>query len=430
MRRAWIALPVVVTMAIAGCGETGASTEQATPEEPPRPTAPLHGRPSVQSDQGAQPLVRTTVARGFVRPVAMLRDPSDHDRVLVVEQAGTARWLDGDRPAAGVPFLDLRALVEFKDERGLLGAAFLPDYDREPRIAVHYTDADLHNRVVVYRVVNGVVDPLSAKELLTIEQPYGNHNGGQLVVGPDDQLYVGIGDGGSAYDPRENGQNLESPMGKILRYDVEKGVEPPAALTGSDGTTDDLDTRIAARTEATNARWKMVGYGLRDPWRLTFDRESGDLWIADVGFDRAQRQTQEADRISAKRLRDPTPPANFGWAGFDGVRDQSNRSLTVKGPLSWPEASFVPEGGCGITGGIVVRRERSPFDGRYLFGDQCSGQIWSVATSGRAPLVMRNERVRVRNLTAMLAEDDGGFLVSSRGGTVFRVSPERGASTR
>lgn len=421
---------MVVAVAIAGCGETGASTEQDTPDEPPRPTAPLHGRPSVQSDDGAKPLVRTTVARGFVRPVAMLHDPNDHDRVLVVEQSGTARWLDGDRPAAGVPFLDLRALVEFKDERGLLGAAFLPGYQREPRIAVHYTDEKLHNRVVVYRVVNGVVDPLSAEELLTIEQPYGNHNGGQLVVGPDDRLYVGIGDGGSAYDPRENGQNLESLMGKVLRYDVDEGVEPPAALTGPDGTTDDLDTRIAARTEATNGRWEVVGYGLRDPWRMTFDRESGDLWVADVGLDRAQRQTQEANRISAKRLRDPTPPANFGWAGFDGVRDQANRRLDVQGPLSWPEASFVPEGGCGITGGIVVRRERSPFDGRYLFGDQCSGQIWSVPTSGRAPLVMRNERVRVRNLTAMLAEDDGGFLVSSGGGGIFRVAPERDSETR
>lgn len=414
---------MVAVVAIAGCGETRASTEQTPPEEPARPTAPLNGRPSVRSDQGARPLVRTTVARGFVRPVAMLRDPNDPDRVLVVEQAGTARWLDGDRPAAGVPFLDLRALIEFKDERGLLGAAFLPGYARDPRIAVHYADAKLRNRVVVYRVVNGVVDPLSGQELLTIDQPYGNHNGGQLVIGPDDRLYVGIGDGGSAYDPRENGQNLESLMGKVLRYDVAKGIEPPASLTGPDGTTDDLDQRIADRTAASNGRWQMVGYGLRDPWRLTFDRKSGDLWIADVGLDRAQRQTQEANRISAERLRDPKPPANFGWAGFDGVRDQANRSLTVQGPLSWPEASFVPEGGCGIVGGIVVRREGSPFDGRYLFGDQCSGQIWSVPTTGRAPLVMRNERVRVRNLTAMLAEDDGGFLVSSGGGGIFRVTP-------
>jgi glucose/arabinose dehydrogenase len=419
-----------MAVAIAGCGETGASTEPAAPEDPPRPTAPLHGRPSVQSDQGAQPLLRTTVARGFVRPVALLRDPDDPDRVLVVEQSGTARWLDGARPAAGVPFMDLRATVEFKDERGLLGAAFLPGYARNPRIAVHYTDADSRNRVVVYRVVDGVVDPLSAEELLTLEQPYGNHNGGQLAVGPDDRLYVGIGDGGSAYDPRENGQNLESLFGKVLRYDLSDGVEPPAALTGPDGTTDDLDKRIAARTEASNGRWQMVGYGLRDPWRLTFDRRTGDLWIADVGLDRAQRQTQEADRISAERLRDPKPPANFGWAGFDGVRDQANRQLTVQGPLSWPEASFVPERGCGITGGIVVRRERSPFDGRYLFGDQCSGQIWSVPTSGRTPRVMRNERVRVRNLTAMLAEDDGGFLVASGGGGIFRVTPERGTATR
>ncbi len=384
----------------------------------------------MQSTDGAEPLHRETVARGFVRPVAMLREPGNRERILVVEQAGTARWLDGNRPAPGVPFLDLRAVVEFKGEQGLLGAVFLPGYDRDPRIAVHYTDARYRNRVVVYRVVDGAVDPFSAEELLVVEQPYGNHNGGQLAVGPDGWLYVGIGDGGSAYDPRENGQNLESMLGKVLRYDLADDPEPPAALAGPDGTTDELDTRIAARIEATNGRWEMVAYGLRDPWRLSFDRDTGDLWIADVGLDRAQRQTQEVNRLSAERLKKPKPPANFGWAGYDGVRNQANRELTVEGPLSWPVASFVPEGGCGITGGVVVRRERSPFDGRYLFGDQCSGQIWSVAVSGRVPLVMRDEPVRVRNLTAFLADDDGGFLVSSGGGGIFRVTPERRAATR
>ncbi|MFA4929359.1 MAG: PQQ-dependent sugar dehydrogenase [Patulibacter sp.] len=429
MRRALTALPVLAAIVIAGCGGTSTVAEEPTPAEPPRPTAPLNGRPSVRSDQGAQPLLRETVARGFVRPVAMLREPGDDGRVLVIEQAGIARWLDGDRPAAGVPFLDLRGHVEFKGEQGLLGAAFLPGYERDPRIAVHYTDADYRNRVVVYRIFDGVVDPFSGDDLLTVEQPYGNHNGGELRVGPDRRLYVGIGDGGSAYDPRQNGQNLESQLGKVLRYDLDTDPLPPAALTGPDGTTDELDARIAARTEAANDRWQMVAYGLRDPWRLSFDKHSGDLWIADVGVDRAQRQTQEVNRIPAERLRKPKPPANFGWAGYDGVRDQSNRDLTVQGALSWPVASFVPKGGCGITGGVVVRRERSPFDGRYLFGDQCSGQVWSVAVDGRLPLIMRNERVRVRNLTAFLAEDDGGVLVSSAGGGIFRVTPER-RSTR
>lgn len=420
---------MLAAVAIAGCGGTSTVVEETTAEEPPRPAAPLHARPSVTSDQGAKPLVRTTVGRGFSRPVALLREPGERGRILVVEQAGTARWLDRGRPAAGVPFLDLRPQVEFKDELGLLGATFLPGYDRDPRIAVHFTDRHSRSRVVVYRVVDGVVDPLSAEDLLTVEQPYGNHNGGQLAVGPDRKLYVGLGDGGSAYDPRENGQNLESLLGKVLRYDLDAAPEPPAALTGPDGTTDGLDERIAARTAAANARWQIVAYGLRDPWRLSFDRDTGALWIADVGLDRAQRQTQEVNRIPAARLRDPKPPANFGWAGYDGVRNQANRKLTVEGPLSWPVASFVPEGGCGITGGVVVRRAGSPFDGRYLLGDQCSGQVWSVAVGGRLPLVMRDERVRIRNLTAFL-DDARGVLISSAGGSIFRVGPERGTATR
>jgi glucose/arabinose dehydrogenase len=414
---------VLAAIVIAGCGETSTVADEP-PAVPPRPSAPLSGRPSVQTDQGAQPLRRELLARGFVRPVAMLREPGRGGRVLVVEQAGVARWLDDDGPAAGVPFLDLRGKVAFKDEQGLLGATFLPGYERDPRIAVHYTDADHRNRVVVYRIFDGRVDPFTGEELLSVEQPYGNHNGGELRVGPDRRLYVGLGDGGSAYDPRQNAQNLETPLGKVLRYDLAADPLPPAALTGPDGTTDGLAARIAARTAAVNDRWQTVAYGLRDPWRLAFDADSGDLWIADVGLDRAQRQTQEVDRIPAERLRDPEPPANFGWAGFDGVRDQANRDLTIRGPLSWPVASFVPEGGCGITGGVVVDRERSPFDGRYLFGDQCSGQIWSVRTDGRLPLLMRNERVRVRNLTAFLSDGDG-FLVSSGGGGIFRVAPER-----
>ncbi|MBF6621608.1 MAG: PQQ-dependent sugar dehydrogenase [Patulibacter sp.] len=430
MRRAWTALPVLAAMAIAGCGGTSTVANEPPPVEPPRPTAPLNGRPSVRTDQGAQPLRRETVARGFVRPVAMLREPGNSGRILVVEQAGFARWLDGDGPSAGTPFLDLRGQVEFKGEQGLLGATFLPGYERDPRIAVHYTDRDDRTRVVVYRIFDGRVNPFSGEELLTIEQPYGNHNGGELRVGPDRRLYVGMGDGGSAYDPRQNAQNLESPLGKVLRYDLAQDPLPPAALTGPDGTTDELDARIAARTVAANDRWELVAYGLRDPWRLSFDAASGDLWIADTGLDRAQRQTQEVNRIPAERLREPRPPANFGWAGFDGVRDQANRDLTVEGPLSWPVASFVPPGGCGITGGVVVRQERSPFDGRYLLGDQCSGQIWSVRTDGRLPLIMRNERVRIRNLTAFLADDDGGFLVSSGGGGIFRVTPERRATPR
>ncbi len=423
---------VAAAVALAGCGGASNVAETTVPatETTPRPEAPLNARPSVQTDVGARPLAQETVAGGFVRPVAMLREPGDSGRILVVEQSGTARWMAGAGPSAGPPFLDLRGQVEFKGEQGLLGAAFLPNYERDPRIAVHYVDREYRSRVVVFRIFDGTVDRFSGEELLSVEKPYGNHNGGQLAVGPDQRLYVGLGDGGSAYDPRQNGQNLESLLGKLLRYDLRAPAEPPAALTGPDGTGDGLDARIAERTAATNGRWEIVAYGLRDPWRVGFDRETGDLWLADVGRDRAQRQTQEVNRIEADRLRDPRPPVNFGWAGFDGIRDQVNRELTVQGPLSWPVASFLPARGCGIVGGVVVRAKGSPFDGRYLFGDQCSGQVWSVRTDGALPLEMRQERVALRRMTAFLAERDGSVLIASANGGIVRVGADPDASTR
>lgn len=438
MRRSWIALPALLAAAVgvAGCG---GSEGVAAPEPAERPVPPAAARPSTQVASTAPALARETVARGFDRPTGLVREPGARGRTLVLEQRGTARWIDGNRPAAGVPFLDLRAMVRYEDEQGLLGLAFLPDYVRDPRVAVHYNDVDGHTRVVVFRLHDGFVDPLSANEILFVEQPYGNHNGGQMAVGPDGQLYVGLGDGGSAYDPRQNGQDLKSRLGKVLRYDLRvkrpEEIRPVAATTPSD----DLEKAAEEAVEIAAARWQVVAYGLRDPWRLAFDGGNGDLWIADAGRDAAQRQTQEIDRIPAGRVREPAPPANFGWAAFDGVRDQSNREITMTGPLSWPTASYVPARGCGVTGGLVVR-ERAAAEslrGRYVFGDACSGRIWSVPSGGRArdaraddgsdagagPLEMRTELPRVRNQTAYVEDHTGRVLVSSAGGSIFALVP-------
>lgn len=414
MWRSLTVLPVVLVLAlgVAGCGDETEATVT-------RPVPPVAAKPSAQPVSDAPPLGRRTIASGFQRAAGLVEEPGPRGRVLVLEQAGTARWLDGHGPAPGPPFLDLRQSVKLDEEQGLLGLAFLPGYRKDPRIAVHYNDLDGNTRVDLYRLHNGFVDPLSREPILAVEQPYGNHNGGEMVVGRDGQLYLGLGDGGSAYDPRQNGQNLDSLLGKVLRYDLRNDRAPrgAAAVTPSDET-------------ASASRWRIVAYGLRNPWRISFDKRTDDLWVADAGRDAAQEQTEEIDRLPASRIRDASPPTNFGWAAFEGVRDQPNRELNTTGPLAWPIASYTSRSGCAVTGGMVVRGPESvpaSLRDRYLFGDFCSGRVWSIPADAKAPVALRNEGLRIPRQTSYLQDRRGRVLVSTLGGGVVQLLPARAA---
>ncbi|MGB2954136.1 MAG: PQQ-dependent sugar dehydrogenase [Gaiellaceae bacterium] len=328
------------------------------------------------------------VASGFDSPVYVASTPTEPGRLYVVEQAGRIRVLVNGRMRA-TPFLDIRRLVKSGGEQGLLSMAFDPDYAHNHRFYVDYTDLNGDTRVVRYRT-NGV-RALNAgrKQLLFVAQPYDNHNGGQLQFGPDGLLYVGMGDGGSAGDPQNRAQNLRSRLGKLLRLDVSK----------------------------PGARWQIAGYGLRNPWRFTFDRATGDLYIADVG----QGSWEEVDYRPKAKL--PTI-ANYGWSVYEG-RSQydTSRSRVGNGELVWPVAVYSHGSGCSVTGGYVYRGSAvAAARGRYFYGDYCSGRIWSFRISNGKAVGRREEPLNVSGLSSF-GEGTGGELYAvSLAGKLYRLA--------
>lgn len=384
-------LPVLAAaLVLAGCGG-----EEDTPA---RPVPPLAAGLSPQRELATPTLRRTTVAGGFDRPYGLVREPGPRGRVLVLEQRGTARWLDGDGPAPGPPFLDLRGTVSTTEDQGLLGLAFLGGAGDDPgRVVVHASDRDGASRITRYAVRGGRVDVAGGEPLLRVEQPYANHTGGQLAIGPDRRLYLGLGDGGSAFDPRQKAQDPSSQLGKVLSADP-----------------------TAARPE-----WRQAALGLRNPWRLHFD-DTGALWVADAGRDSAEAQTEEINRIPARMLRPGRRPANLGWAAYEGTRDQTNRRLAPDaGELLWPVASYTQRDGCNAVGGLVLRGDVLPvLRDRYVFGDTCSGLVWSIPADARPGAEVRREGVRVPQQTAYLL-DGRRLLVSSLDGRVYRLTGAR-----
>ncbi|WP_051471335.1 PQQ-dependent sugar dehydrogenase [Patulibacter minatonensis] len=394
--RAATSIPVVVAaLLLAGCGGGGGDEKDVAA----RPVPPEATQLSPQRILKSPTLRSTDVARGFVRISGLVQEPGADGRVLVLEQDGTARWLDGDRPAAGPPFLDLRTLVSTKDEQGLLGLAFVPGAKGE-RVVVHYTDKKSHTQVVRFAVRDGRVDPGSAETLLEVEQPYANNNGGEPVIGPDGRLYVGLGDGGSAYDPRQEAQDRESQLGKILSTD-------PTAAKPS---------------------WRQVAIGVRNPWRLSFDARTGDLWVADAGRDSAEQQTQEVDRIPASDLR-RRRTVNLGWPAFEGARDQTNRRLTSGLPLVWPVVSYPQRDGCNVVGGRVIRGAAAKalpvLRDRYVFGDTCTSLVSSIPADDGPGQEVRREGITVPQVTAFLFDRRGRLLVGGQDGAVRRLRDAR-----
>jgi hypothetical protein len=385
---------LVLAVLLAGCG--------ADDDGPGRPVPPPGAGLSPQRELVSPTLQRTRAARGFVEPGGLVQEPGRRGRVLVLERRGTARWLDGAGPAAGPPFLDLRGRLSTKDEQGLLGLAFVGrGDDGDEQVVVHFNAPKGHNRVDRFVVRDDRVALSTGRTLLDVEQPYANHNGGEPVVGPDGRLYVGLGDGGSAYDPRQKAQDPASQLGKIL------SVDPRAA----------------------RPRWRQVAIGLRNPWRLSFDARTGALWVADAGRDSAEAQTEEIDRIPASRLRPGRRPVNLGWSAYEGARDQANRALTPDTELLWPVASYTQRDGCNAVGGLALRgaaAARLPvLRDRYVFGDTCSGLVWSLPADAGLGAELRREGVRVPRQTAYLLDRRERLLVASLDGSLYRLRAAR-----
>jgi glucose/arabinose dehydrogenase len=326
-------------------------------------------------------------ATGFDQPVDAVSAPGDPDRVYVVEQPGRIMVAE-DGQVRDRPFLDIRDRVSCCGERGLLSVAFHPDYAENGRFYVDYTNLDGDTRVVEFRANPGDAVPHagSPKELLAVEQPFSNHNGGQLVFGPDGLLYVGMGDGGGAGDPEENGQDLDSRLGKLLTLDVDE----------------------------RGADWQVAAYGLRNPWRFTFDAANGDLYIGDVG----QGSIEEIDALAWPSAELP----NFGWNLFEGSQRYATGEPNPEGRLVAPVAEYTHADGCSVTGGYVYRGTAiAGLAGRYFYGDYCSGIVWSFRLRGGKATGERREPFTVDQLTSFGLDPDGELLLVSGAGTVYRL---------
>ena len=333
----------------------------------------------------AQPVQLGTrlIADGFSELV-FLTAPAGDPRLFVVEQTGTIRIV-ADGKVSAEPFLDITALVRSGGERGLLGLAFDPDYARDGRFYVNYTDTAGDTQIVAYTVSAdpAVADPESAERLLSVDQPYANHNGGWLGFGPDGKLYVGMGDGGSGGDPQGNGQNPKSLLGKILQLDSAGGA--PA----------------------------IFATGVRNPWRIAFD--GNDVYVADVG----QNRWEEVTVIPF------AAGANLGWNEMEG-QACFKRGCDPSGKVL-PQHVYSHDEGCSITGGYVYRGAAIPaIQGQYFFADYCSGRVWSFAyREGKATaLADWTDQLGKDSISSFGVDAAGELYILSHGGEVWQVVAE------
>jgi len=334
------------------------------------------------AEGGLRPVV---VARGLDLPVQVTAPRGEPTRLYVVEQPGTIRVIEGGKVRRGL-FLDVRARVVAGGEQGLLGLAFDPKYGTNRFIYVNYTDTNGDTRVVRYRTDGRRALPGSARLLLRVDQPYSNHNGGGLAFGPDGFLYVGLGDGGSGGDPENRAQSMASLLGKMLRLDVRRPGSAP----------------------------EIVALGLRNPWRYSFDRLTGDLYIGDVG----QGDVEEIDFTP----RGSPGLENYGWDVYEGSASFEDKP-PGPGRLVFPVFEYRHDQGCSVTGGIVYRGKARPAQrGLYTFGDYCSGTVWTLRVVDGKARDVRREAFTIPSLTSFGEDAAGELYATSHTGTVFRLS--------
>jgi glucose/arabinose dehydrogenase len=382
---------------IAGCGDDdGGAT-----------TAPVRTQPETTPTQTQQPSGRGVALEKigeFDEPDYVAQPPGSTD-LYVVERPGRIRIVREGR-TLDEPALDIANQVsDDGQEQGLLSVAFPPHFQESRLLYVYFTGNDQDQHIVEYRAgADGSADQGSARELLRMEDFASNHNGGLLLFGPDGHLYVGTGDGGLAGDPERNGQDLGSLLGKMLRIDPGRSFGRPYSVPA--------DNPFAGRS---GARPEVCNYGLRNPWRFSFDRETAALVIGDVGQD----AFEEVDYVPAER----TCGNNFGWSAFEG-NERFNSDQSAPGAVA-PILTYPLDGGCSVTGGYVVRDSSLPsMAGRYVYGDFCEGELRSFRPTARRAVDDKPVGLEVPSLSSFGEDNEGHVYAVSLEGPVYRLVPK------
>jgi glucose/arabinose dehydrogenase len=335
--------------------------------------------------QSAAKVRLVSVSGPWENPMLVAPVPGQPKRLVVVDKVGLVYVLESGK-VRPKPFLDVRSLVTAGGEQGLLGLAFHPQYARNKLFYVAYTSKDGQNVVARFRTNGTAAIPSSRTTLLAVKDPYGNHNGGNLAFGPDGKLYTSIGDGGSAGDPQNRAQNMSSLFGKLLRLDVSKA----------------------------KPRWEIAALGLRNPWRFSFDRRTGDLWIGDVG----QGSVEEIDFVP----RGTTGLLNFGWDVWEGTHPYEQKAIGP-GTLVKPIFEYTHDDGCSVTGGYVYRGKAvASAVGRYFFGDYCNGRVWSLVVRDGKATDVQTEPFEVAALSSFGEDAAGELYLASLNGPVYRLA--------
>ena len=401
MRRLF--LPLLLT--VLACGGNGIPGPTPTPLSP---TATVSA-PQTESQPQASPATLPPTAvviesaqqfpdptayewkplvEGLDRPVDLQSAQDGTGRLFIIEKYGAIRIFK-DGQLSPQPFLNIDDRVnDDSNEMGLLGLAFHPNFDQNGYFYVNYTGDGGNTRISRFTANGDVADPNSEQVLMVIDQPFPNHNGGAVAFGPDGYLYLGLGDGGAAGDPFKNGQNTETLLGKLLRIDVNNG-DPYS---------------IPVDNPFGNEVW---AYGLRNPWRISFDRATGDLWIGDVG----QNQYEEIDYLP-----DGSPGgANFGWSVMEGLHGYDGEAQPG---LLLPVVEYSHEIGCSVTGGYVYRGSMPEWNGVYLYGDYCSGSVSGlILVDGQWQSRVLFEAVAT--ITSFGQDEAGELYFTSDNGSVY-----------
>lgn len=358
---------------IAGCGTQSSAQPPAASPEP----APAHHFDVER------------IATGLDRPTFVGAAPGDPEALWVLEQAGRVVRIVGEE---GTLALDLGDRVRTGTEQGLLGLAFDPAFATNRRLFLHWSDPAGDTRVAEFRArADGrSIEPDPVRELLFVDQPEENHNGGQLAFGPDGRLYLGLGDGGGAFDPERRAQDPASLLGKVVAVDVDAEVP----------------------------RWEVVLTGLRNPWRFSFDPALAEVWVADVGQDRVE----EVNRV---RLEVDEAPKNLGWSAYEGRQRLVGHEVVGPGELVFPVATYSHDEGCSVTGGFVYGGASLPdLVRRYVYGDFCAGTLWSLSGTPEGGAVdVRREEAKVPQLTHIGEDGDGEVVFASAAGSIYRAVP-------